>query len=97
MFAAGLWLAYNHAGYDNALEFATGQYSSRAIQQRSRTDSMPTYPGEKSPRDATLYFLKLARLNTGHGKAEYALLVGALVSLVAMVYFSHGYWPWLLL
>jgi hypothetical protein len=94
---AGVWLAYNHAAYGNALEFATGHYSSRAIQQRSRTATMPTYPGENSPRDATLYFLKLARLNTGQGKAEYALFLGAVVSLLAMIYFSRGYWPWLLL
>jgi hypothetical protein len=94
---AGLWLAYNHAAYGNALEFATGHYSSRAIQQRSRTATMPTYPGEKSPRDATLYFLKLARLNTGQGKAEDALFLGAVVALLAMIYFSRGYWPWLLL
>jgi hypothetical protein len=95
--AAGLWLAYNHAFYDNALEFATGPYSSHAIQQRSKTATMPTYPGENSPRDAVLYFLKLTRLNMGQDKAEYLIFASALVALLAMIYFSRRYWPWALL
>lgn len=94
---AALWLAYNHAAYGDALEFATGPYSSHAIQQRSRTATMPTYPGENSPRDAALYFLKLARLNTGQGNAEYLIFAAGVVALLAMIYFSRSYWPWALL
>ena len=94
---ACLWLAYNHAAYGNALEFANGPYSAHAIQQRSRTATMPTYPGENSPRDATLYFLKLARLNAAQGRAEYLIFAAAFVALLAMIYFSRGYWPWTLL
>src|SRR5262249_11501944 len=48
----GVWLAYNHAAYGNALEFANGPYSARAIQERTRTATMPSYPGENSPRTA---------------------------------------------
>lgn len=94
---AALWLAYNFGMFGNPLEFATGPYSARAIQQRSKTASMPTYPGENCPRDATLYFLKVARLNVAHGRAEAVLFAAAIVSLVCVIYFSRRFWPWLLL
>ncbi len=94
---AGLWLAYNHSVYGNALEFANGPYSARAIQQRSRTATMPSYPGENSPRTATLYLLKIARLNMGAGRSEYLFLVAALVALLAAIYFSRKFLPWSLL
>lgn len=88
-----LWLAYNHVNYGNALEFANGPYSASAIQQRSRTASMPTYPGEHSLRTATLYFLKVSRMNLGHGWLEYPLLIVAFVALLSVLYFSRGAWP----
>lgn len=94
---SALWLAYNFGMFGNPLEFATGPYSARAIQQRGKTASMPTYPGEDSPRDATLYFLKLARLNVAQGRAEAVLFAAAIVSLVCMLCFSRRFWPWLLL
>ncbi|HKW74505.1 MAG TPA: hypothetical protein VJN64_03200 [Terriglobales bacterium] len=94
---AALWFGYNYAVYGNALEFANGPYSARAIEHRTRSAAMATYPGENSPRDATLYFLKVARLNMGQGRAEYLLPVTAFVALIAMLYFSHRRWPWLLL
>ena len=43
---AALFLLYNQIAFDNALEFANGPYSARAIQERSKTASMPTYPGK---------------------------------------------------
>ncbi len=73
---AGLFLAYNHAAYGNALEFANGPYSPRAIQERSKTPTMPTYPGEKSPRGATLQFLKISRLNLARGPHRISTLHG---------------------
>jgi Dolichyl-phosphate-mannose-protein mannosyltransferase len=93
----GLWLAYNQAAYANPLEFANGPYSARAIQQRSRTPTMPSYPGEKSPRTAALYILKVSRLNLGRGRAEYLLLSVAFVALLSAIYFSRGFLPWALL
>ena len=90
----GLFLAYNHAAYGNALEFANGPYSARAIQERSKTASMPTYPGENSPRGATLQFLKTSRLNMGEGIAEYPLFSAALIALLAAFYFSQRYISW---
>ncbi|HKD80764.1 MAG TPA: hypothetical protein VKH81_13790 [Candidatus Angelobacter sp.] len=94
---AGLFLAYNHAAYGNALEFANGPYSPRAIQERSKTPTMPTYPGENSPRGAALQFLKIARLNTGEGRAEYLLFTVSFVSLLAAIYFARRFLPWAIL
>jgi hypothetical protein len=93
----GLFLAYNHAAYGNALEFANGPYSPRAIQERSKTPTMPTYPGEKSPRGAALQFLKIVRLNLGEGRAEYLLFTAAFIALLAMIYFARGFLPWTVL
>jgi len=90
----GLFLAYNHAAYGNALEFANGPYSARAIQERSKTASMPTYPGENSLRDATLQFLKVSRLNVAESVAEYLLFTAALIALLASLYFSRRYLLW---
>ena len=92
-----LWLAYNWGAYGNALEFANGPYSARAIAARSRTSSMPSNPGEGSPRTATLYFLKAARENTGTGAAEYMLPGIAFAALVALFYFARRFLPWTLL
>jgi hypothetical protein len=94
---AALWLAYNHAAYGNALEFANGPYSARAIQQRTRTATMPTYPGENSPRVSAQYFLKTARLNLGEGRSEYLLLTVAFMATLAVFFFARGFWPWTLL
>src|SRR5579859_4714783 len=94
---AGVWLAYNHAAYGRALEFAVGPYSARAIAVRSRTPSMPTNPGEDSPRAAALYYLKAAKLNVGERTWGTLLLVIACVSVVAAIYFSRQRLPWLLL
>ncbi len=94
---AGLWLAYNRAAYGNPLEFANGTYSARAIQERSRTPAFPSYPGEGSPRTAALYFLKVARLNLGQGRAEYLLFTAAFAAMLSAIYFSRRFLPWTLL
>src|ERR1700694_5723308 len=64
---AGLWLAYNYGHYYNALEFANGPYSNRAVAQLSHTSTMPVYPGENDPQTAAIYFLRVARLNITEG------------------------------
>ena len=96
-FTAALFLVYNQAAYGNALEFANGQYSARAIQQRSKTSTMPSYPGEQSPRGATLQFLKVSRLNVGEGRPELWLFTAAFVALLAAIYFSRRYLSWAIL
>jgi hypothetical protein len=94
---AALFLLYNQIAFDNALEFANGPYSARAIQQRSKTASMPSYPGENSPRDATLQFLKVSRLNLAQGRTEFLLLNGAFIALLASFYFARRYLSWAVL
>ena len=92
---AGLWLAYNHAAFDNSLEFANGPYSARAIAQRARTATMPSYPGENSLRTAMLYMVKVSRLTMGEDKAEYFLFTTAFVTLLGAIYFSRKFLVWL--
>lgn len=92
---ACLWLAYNHANYANALEFANGPYSAGAIQQRSRTATMPTYPGEHSVRTAALYYLKASRLDLGEGRAAYLLFTASFVTLLSVIYFARRFCPWI--
>src|SRR5947209_392156 len=92
---AGLWLAYNHGAFYDAMAFATGPYSARAIAKRMV--GMPTYPGQNDPRTATLYVLKVIRLNPGEATPEYLLFTVATVALLALIYFARRYSPWLLL
>ncbi len=94
---AALFLLYNQIAFDNALEFANGPYSARAIQQRSKTPTMPSYPGESSPRDATLQFLKVTRLNLAEGRTEFLLLNCAFTALLASLYFARRYLSWAVL
>jgi Dolichyl-phosphate-mannose-protein mannosyltransferase len=92
-----LFLLYNQVAFGNALEFANGPYSARAIQERSKTASMPTYPGENSPRDAILQFLKVSRLNVAQGRSEFMLLNSAFIALLASLYFARRYLSWAVL
>src|SRR3984957_16186086 len=58
-----LWLAYNRVVYGDALNFANGPYSARAIEQRVGAPN----PALHSPRVAAIYFLKSAQLNMADG------------------------------
>ncbi|HEX3542885.1 MAG TPA: hypothetical protein VHT31_00030, partial [Candidatus Acidoferrum sp.] len=57
--APTLWLAYNAAVYGNPLEFASGPYSARAIEQKTATVN----PAKGNLLAASSYFLKAAELN----------------------------------
>jgi hypothetical protein len=57
------WLAYNAAVYGNALEFANGPYSAKAIEARFQAPN----PALHSVPLASLYFLKAAQLNLAPG------------------------------
>ena len=94
---AAFFLLYNQIAFDNALEFANGPYSARAIQQRSKTATMPSYPGENSPRDATLQFLKVSRFNLAEGRTEFLLFNSAFIALLASLYFARRYLSWAVL
>ena len=93
----GLWLAYNQANYGNPLEWANGPYSARAIQERSRTATYPSYPGENSARTAALYFLKVSRLNVAAGCSEKFLFSLSVIALLVALFFVRRVWPLALL
>ncbi len=59
------WLAYNALSYGNPLEFANGEYSARAIEERTRRPGDPHHPGWNDPVVAAQYFVKSAKLNLG--------------------------------
>jgi hypothetical protein len=58
-----LWLAYNRVVYGNALEFANGPYSAKAIEQRVGAPN----PAFHNVSVAAIYFLKSAQLNMAGG------------------------------
>jgi hypothetical protein len=72
-----LWLAYNRAVYGNALEFANGSYSAKAIEQRVGAPN----PALHSARVAAIYFLKSAQLNMAEGNWGRLWLAAALVAV----------------
>jgi hypothetical protein len=72
-----LWLAYNAAVYGNALEFANGPYSAKAIEQRVGAPN----PALHNVGVASVYFLKSAQLNMADGNWGRFWLASALVAL----------------
>lgn len=83
--APTLWFAYNYGVYGNALEFANGPYSAKAIGQRSTQKGAPPYPGEQHPVMAGLYFVKAAQLNIEDGGiAKLLVLIAAAGSAVLL-------------
>lgn len=74
------WLAYNYFVFHNALEFANGPYSARAIAARGMAAGQSPYPGFHSPWVAWVYFIKCAKLNVGDNKWQNVLLHIAVVA-----------------
>jgi hypothetical protein len=73
-----LWLAYNRVVYGNALEFANGPYSAKAIEQRVGAPN----PAFHSVGTGAIYFLKSAQLNMADGNWGRFWLAAALLALV---------------
>ena len=81
-----LWLAYNGAVYGNALEFANGPYSAKAIEQRVGAPN----PALHNIGVAAIYFLKSAQLNMADGNWGRFWLAAALVALALAVWKLRG-------
>ena len=81
--AAGpvLWLGYNAAVYRNALEFANGPYSARAIERKTGTVN----PARGNLYAAGWYFLKAAELNVVESALVGRLWLGLAVLAIAAV------------
>jgi hypothetical protein len=77
-----LWLAYNSVVYGNALEFANGSYSAKAIEQRVGAPN----PALHHAGVAALYFLKSAQLNMAEGNWGRFWLAAALVAVAIAVW-----------
>jgi hypothetical protein len=72
-----LWLAYNGAVYGNALVFANGPYSAKAIEQRVGAPN----PALDHAGVAGIYFLKSAQLNLANGNWGRFWLAAAFLAL----------------
>jgi hypothetical protein len=88
-----LWLAYNGAVYGNALEFANGPYSAKAIEQRVGAPN----PALHNAGVAAIYFLKSAQLNMADGNWGRFWLAAALVALAIGAWKLRVQWATMLL
>jgi hypothetical protein len=77
-----LWLAYNAAVYGNALEFANGPYSAKAIEQRVGAPN----PALHNLPVAAIYFLKSAQLNMAPGNWGRFWLLAAILALAIVAW-----------
>ena len=88
-----LWLAYNAVVYGNALEFANGPYSAKAIEQRVGAPN----PALHHAGVAALYFLKSAQLILANGNWGRFWLAAAFLALAIAVWKLRPQLPSLLL
>lgn len=91
-----LWFAYNARFFGDALAFARGPYSARAISARSAA-SGPTHPGDRNVAVAAAYFLKAAQLNMGESGWGRAWLLAAAAGTAAALIFAPPFRVLLLL
>lgn len=88
------WLAYNYKLHGNAIDFANGPYSARAIEQRSPHPSTgPLHPGDHDVGLAAVYFLRTVEADLGQ-KGRFAML---LIAALGALFASRRSWPLLLL
>jgi hypothetical protein len=93
-----VWLTYNALTFGDALSFARGPYSARAIEEHSRKPGDPHHPGWHAPQVGGLYLTKSAELNVASTeRTERIWLYAALLGSVMCVGFIRPLWPWLLL
>jgi hypothetical protein len=104
--APALWLSYNAFIWGNPLEFATGRYSAKAIEERSRHAGEPHHPGWHSPLVASQYFVRSATLILGETRTdprpdtswvERTWILLAIAGFGIVVLRHRGLLPWLLL
>jgi hypothetical protein len=79
------WLAYNQLVFGNALEFANGKYSARAIAERSLRAGNPLHPGSHEVRVAAGQYWEAARLNVGNDRLASGVLTVAVVGGVSLL------------
>lgn len=92
-----LWLAYNAIVYRNALEFANGPYSAKAIEQKTAVPGFPAHPGSNDLPVAASYFLKAAELNVLPNNWHRIWLLLLIAGTVAILVSRRQLWTLLLL
>ena len=93
-----IWFTYNALTFDDALSFARGPYSARAIEQRTRKVGDPHHPGWNAPQVGAMYFVKSAELNAGATeRSQRTWLYAALLGSVMTLGFIRPLRTWLLL
>ncbi len=92
-----LWLAYNAVVYRNALEFANGPYSAKAIEQKTAVPGTPAHPGTDDLPVAASYFLKAAELNVLPNNWHRLWLLLLIAGTVAILTSQRQLWALLLL
>lgn len=107
--APSFWLAWNQFYFGNPLDWMNGPYSARAIQQRSISRGEAPHPGYHDVRNASIYYVKAAKLNLSgenldKGGArgwrywmESAWPLLAIAGTVLLLLFARHLWPLLLL
>ena len=80
------WLAYNQMLFGNAMEFANGKYSARAIAQRSLQQGNAPHPGAADIKVAATYYWKTARLNVGENRAAPIVVTVAVLGIIALAF-----------
>jgi hypothetical protein len=80
-----LWLAYNGIVYRNALEFANGPYSARAIEHRTIVTGSPPHPGTHNLPVAASYFLKASEFSVAEGILQRLWLFLATIGFVPVL------------
>jgi hypothetical protein len=89
--APALWLAYNAIVYRNALEFANGPYSAKAIERKSQSGANQGHPGSGNPLLAGMYFLKSAEANLAENEwLQRAWILLALSGIAAAALLSRN-------
>lgn len=78
------WLAYNQVLFGNAMEFANGKYSARAIAERSIQRGNPPHAGAGDLKVAATYYWKTVRLNIGDSKAAAVVITIAIIGIIAL-------------
>lgn len=87
--APTLWLAFNFGSKGNALDFANGPYSAKAIAEKTTAKGAAPYPGEGDSWTAGVYFEKATQLNIGESElARYVVMIAALTSLLFALRFD---------
>ena len=91
-----LWIAYNWLIYRNPLEFATGPYSARAIEEKTAQPGFPPHPGSRDPLAAGQYFLKSAEQNVAEGNWQKLWIALAAAGVLLALLFESQLSPLLL-